>query len=216
PLRGTVLWIDGGGKSALFGEDGQPVEAVRKLSQAGYGVVSGDVFLTGEFAGPNGELPLPKVNDTYCGYTFGYNPPVLSNRVRDILTLIGAARQGPKGHKLHLVGTGAAGPWVLLARGLAGDAVDQTIVDLNGFSFFKVESTSDPNFLPGALKYGGIGGLAALAAPAKLTIAGAKGADSAELKPLLSAYNASRRDRLTFEEAPLTPDKIAEILLASP
>ena len=33
---------------------------------------------------------------------------------------------------VHLAGVGNAGPWVALARGLCGDAVERTAADLNG------------------------------------------------------------------------------------
>jgi dienelactone hydrolase len=214
--RGTVLWIDGKGKSQLFGDDGAPIPAVRRLLASGYGVVSGDVFLTGEFVGSEDQPPLPKVNETYSGYTFGYNRPVLSNRVRDVLTLVGSVRKSRKSGPVRLVGTGGAGVWVLLAAALAGDAVEQTVVDLQGFSFSGVESTSDPNFLPGALKYGGLGGLAALAAPAKLTIAGASGLSAAERGPLEAAYRIAGGERLTLIQDSLSPAAIAELLPAAP
>jgi hypothetical protein len=131
-----------------------------------------------------------------------------------VLTLIGAIRKQSAGRAVHLVGTGGAGPWVLLARGLAGEAVDQTVVDLDGFSFSGVTSTSNPNFLPGALKYGGLGGLAALAAPAKLTIGGVEGADAGELKPLQVACDAAG-GQLVIQEQRLTPEEITERLLTS-
>ena len=63
----------------------------------------------------------------FAGYTFGYNRPLVSNRVRDILTVIGAIRKYPMYQKVHLVGTGEAGPWVILARALAGDEVTRSI-----------------------------------------------------------------------------------------
>ena len=52
-FNGTaVLWFDGQGKSHLFGPDGKPTPAVRKLLDAGDAVVSVDLFLTGEFVEP--------------------------------------------------------------------------------------------------------------------------------------------------------------------
>ena len=63
-----------------------------------------------------------------------------------------------------------AGPWALLARGLCGDAVARTAADVNGFRFEKVKTTDDPMMLPGALKYGGLSALMALAAPGEVMI----------------------------------------------
>jgi hypothetical protein len=62
--------------------------------------------------------------------------------------------------------------------------------------------------LPGGLRYGDIGGLAALAAPAELTIYGAPaGAADAQLKPLAAAYRATG-GQLTLHEPALTPDDV--------
>jgi dienelactone hydrolase len=212
-VRGNVLWIDGKGKAALFDDDGRPIAAVQKLLDGGYPVVSGDVFLTGEFLA-DGKSAQVEVNEGYSGYTFGYNRPLLSNRVRDVLTLVGAIRKKSPDKPLHLVGVGEAGVWVLLARALAGDAVEQTVVDLDGFRFSEVNGTAEPNFLPGALKYGDIGGLASLAAPARLTVYGAKDADAKELKPLVAVYGVADRDRLALREEALTPERAAKELLA--
>src|SRR6266849_2101703 len=98
----------------------------------------------------------PSVDGKYAGYTFGYNRPLLANRVHDILTAVAYAK-GLKGvKKVHLVGIGKAGPWVLMARALCGDAVDRCAVDVDGFRFDKVAKTDDEMMLPGALKYGGL------------------------------------------------------------
>lgn len=209
----VVLWIDKAGKSHLF-DDGQPKAAVRKLLDAGNVVASADMFLTGEFIDGH-EANDPEVNETYPGYTFGYNRPVLANRVRDILTVIGqrnsrkirqaansatAGGNGSPSAKLTLVGTGDAGPWTLLAAALAGENVERAIVDLDGFRFGQIESVEDPMFLPGALKYGGIGGLAALAAPTPLTVAGTGEASSPELEPLAQVYKAAGGELTLLEE----------------
>jgi len=60
------------------------------------------------------------------------------------------------------VGLSKAGPWALLARALAGKAVDRTFADLDWFRFGDVTTTADPMMLPGALKYGGLPAFAAL------------------------------------------------------
>ena len=112
---------------------------------------------------------------------------------------------------IHLVGTGEAGPWVLLATALTKENIDETIVDAQGFSFSHVKSTSDPSFLPGALKYGGLGGLAALAAPANLTVAGMRGIEACETEPLTKMY-AATKGKLTLLDANLTPDQVVKLL----
>lgn len=208
-FNGTaVVWVDGRGKQALFDGAGRPIAAVRKLLAAGRAVLAPDVCFTGEFQAREDEPKLPEVNAQYAGYTFGYNRPVLSNRVRDVLTALAAAGSQQGIRHLQLVGTGEAGLWVLLARGLAGERVELTIADLHGFGFGKVTSTADPNYLPGALKYGGVGGLAALAAPGKLVLAGTKEVLVGELEPLEAVYRAVG-GKLVLREAGLTPDDVA-------
>lgn len=204
----SVVWIDGQGKSVLFGSDGQPIPAVQQLLACGRGVISADVFQTGEYLLDGKPLTAQPVNETYYGYTFCYNRPLLSNRVRDIRTVCRELTSGP----CDLVGTGEAGPWVLLAAAVGREKVIQAAVDLNGFSFSKVERVADPMFLPGALKYGGIGGLAALAAPARLTLFGTEGSDEQELRPLTAVYQAARTP-LDLQSQTLTAEQIVERLL---
>ncbi|MGE3317043.1 MAG: alpha/beta hydrolase family protein [Planctomycetaceae bacterium] len=208
----AVVWLDGAGKSHLFGEDGQPTAPVRKLVDAGHVVLSADLFLTGEFVEPGKEPAYPKVDQNYDGYTFGYNRTVVANRVRDILAVIGglSANETPP-KKIVLVGTGDAGPWTLLAAGLAGDKVAETIADARSFLFGKVTATTDPMFLPGALKYGDLPGLAALAAPQTLTVAGLKEISEAERKPLNAAYAAAGAS-IQLRDEPLTADLVAQQL----
>lgn len=209
----AILWIDGAGKQHLFDAEGKPTAAVRKLLSAGLAVVSADVFQTGEYL-PEGaaSAPAPAVNSRFAGYTFGYNRPILAERVRDIQTVIAGLRSVSKLDKLHLVGTGEAGPWVLLARTLADRSVDRCVVDLNGFGFSKITATNDPLMLPGGLKYGGIGGLAALCAPHPLLIFGTMNSPAAELAPLGQVYKAAG-GTLTLVEERLSDDEVVNRLL---
>lgn len=202
----TVLWIDGAGKNRLFNSAGQPTPTVQKLLNAGQAVFSADVFLTGEFL-PARTVPVVEVNSGFAGYTFGYNRPLLAERVRDILTVIGGLRRHDTVTSVNLVGTGDAGLWVLLARALAGDKVQRCTADLQGFGFGKVTEPNDPRMLPGGLRYGGIGGLAALGAPGDLNLFGTKGAPTAELVPLQKVYRAAS-GKLSLVEAPLNDEAV--------
>ncbi len=208
----AVLWVHPDGKAGLFTDDGEPRSAVQELLDAGYAVVTADLFLTGEFV-PEGEKPkYPALDEKYAGYTVAYNRSVLANRVRDILTVIGTMVEDENINTIHLIGTGEAGPWALLARGLAGNAVAKTVVDANGFGFEKIKSIDDPMLLPGALKYGGLGGLAALAAPGELIVAGTKEVPPNELKPLQAVYDAAQGN-LTLIDETLSMDRAAELLI---
>ncbi len=187
----AVLWIHQRGKAGLFDEKGKPQDAVQELLDSGYAVVGTDVFLTGEFVADGEKPKYPAVDEKYAGYTFGYNRPVLANRVRDILTVIGTLTEDENVGTIHMIGTGEAGTWALLARALTGKLVDKSVVEVGGFGFGNVKSLDDPMLLPGALRYGGLGGLAALAAPNNLVIAGTEKTPEDELSPLQKVYSAT-------------------------
>jgi len=208
PNGTTVLWLDPRGKSHLVTPEGQPSKSVAQLLKAGFTVASGDVFLTGEFLE---DAPLPKTQKTvdgFSGFTYGYNRPLLSNRTRDVALLISHLRQLPTTKKLIAIGTGDAGLWTLLGIATAGH-VDEAHVDLNGFSFEKITQTNDPAFLPGAFRYGGVGGLAALAAPARLNIHGANKENQKELQPLSKVYTAlGASESLQQSASPLDVEKV--------
>jgi len=189
PNGETVLWIDGRGKSHLFDAGGKPTSAVAKLLGSGYRVASVDLFLTGEFLA-EGETAKYAVNASFPGYTYCYNPPLISQRARDIVLVHDALERFGTSGPVHLVGVEGAGPWVLLAQAQMRSPNSKTIVDLNRFRFQDITSADDPNVLPGALRYGDIQGLASLAAiGGKLTIYGAGGGD---WSILLSASNSAK------------------------
>jgi hypothetical protein len=93
-----------------------------------------------------------------------YERSVLANRVHDLLTAIEMARGIPGVKSVRLLGLGECAPAALLARALAGDAVARAAVVLDGFDFDSITDDTDPRLLPGALKYGGVRGFAALCA----------------------------------------------------
>jgi len=167
-----VVWVHERGKEAAFEADGRtPSPEVKRLLAGGAAVLAPDVFLTGE-SGAIGSRIRVKNDDTYFGYNTGYNRSVFAERTSDVLTAIAFAAQ-LGGRDVSLVGRGRAGAWALAARALAGDAVARTAVDLGGFDFDEVRETTDEALLPGAVKYGGVLGLASLAASGRTTIFGA-------------------------------------------
>jgi len=206
-----VIWVDGAGKSNLFDENGTIQSEVRKLLDAGYSVASADLFLTGEFQHPEWGNAIP-VNETYSGYTFGYNKTTIAQRVHDLLTTVAAVRKDSQLKKLHLVGTGGAGVWCLLAGSLLEDPVDSMIVNLDGFSFANITRTSDPNYLPGALRYGDIGGLGLLARSKLLAVGGIE-ADSPTGRQL-NVGQAGRAGKLLVSAKDLSRAQIISQLLS--
>jgi len=208
----AVLWVNDKGKSHLFDELGEPTAAVNRLLTAGIAVTSVDVFLTGEYLVEGKTSEKMKVDSRYQGYTYGYNRTVLANRVRDILTVLAGMKKVETVQQIDLVGTGKAGPWVALARALAGPNVNRTVADLGDFSFSNVKSADDPMFLPGGLKYGDLPGLIALAAPANLTLAGVDKLAMKNLAPLLQVYGISGGS-ISLSPKSLSADEAAAILL---
>ena len=211
----VVLWIDGAGKSSLFDEAGRPTATVQALAKKGLAVGSIDAYLTGESAAAAKSRPAdPKatslfpVNTQFPGYTFGYNLPLVSQRVRDILAAVAATRAHGETKRVILVGTGEAAVATALARAAAGAAVDDAWIDLGGFSFDSVTDPQHPQMLPGAKKYGGLGGLLGLAAPHKLTLFGLTGADAARVRPIFEAAGG----KLDLREGKLTEAALLEAL----
>jgi len=193
----AVVWVDGSGKSGLYGEDGRPRPAIQQLLDGGAAVLGADLLYQGEFLSDGKSLRVtPKVGNSreFAGYTFGYNHTVFASRVHDILTLLAFV----KGHEeeragaVALVGTAGAGPLVAAARAVTQDLVDKAVVGTGGFRFVDVKSYRDPRFLPGAVKYGDLPGLLSLAAPLPLWLAGEKGQVP---KRVQATYTAMKRPK---------------------
>src|SRR4029079_1557971 len=121
----VVVWIHPKGKASLWEGDKLTAEA-KAILDGKAAILAIDACGTGELS-----LPMPlTVNKGYAGYTYGYNRPLLSQRVHDVLTAVAHAKGHEKNKKVHLVGFGEAGPWVMLARGLCGEAVARTAADV--------------------------------------------------------------------------------------
>jgi dienelactone hydrolase len=207
-FNGTVaVWNHPRGRASVF-ENDKPIPAVQGLLDKHIGVFVADLAGTGE---TKQEHP-PAVNKQYAGFTFGYNRPLLAQRVDDVLTAV-AFVQGPMGaKKIYLVGWEAAGPWTILANALCGNAVDRTAADIDQFRFDKVSNTNDQMMLPGALKYGGLPAFTALCAPRDLYLSNYKGAGMDEwVKPAYQAAKAT--DHLKFDPDKASSDKVIEWLL---
>jgi dienelactone hydrolase len=206
-FNGTaVVWIHPDGKASVL-QDGKPVAAAKQILDRKSAILAVDVFGTGELS-----LDKPfAVDPKYAGFTFGYNRTLLAERVHDILTAIAFAKRQDQVKAVHLVGFDTAGPWVLLARGLCGDAVTRTVADVNEFRFDKVRTTGDEMMLPGGLKYG-LPALAALAAPGELYFHNQRGTGSGQW--LLAVYEAAgAKEKLQRLPVRATDEKCVEWLL---
>jgi hypothetical protein len=172
----VVIWAHEAGKAGLFGPDGAVTPAVQALLAAGSAVLGADLLYQGEFLADGKPLEHARRVDNprqFAGYTLGYNPALPAQRVHDLLTLVTYAQTyGGEKPQVDLVGSGACGAWVAAARAQAGGAVARSAIDTAGFRFAGLKSTTDLNFLPGAVKYGDLPGMLALGAPGELWLSG--------------------------------------------
>ena len=199
-----IIWVHPDGIASAY-KDGAFTADAQKALDGGAAILAIEPFRTGA----NAAAP-PPVNKNYAGYTFGYNRPLVAERIHDILTAVAFAQQHKdKVKTIHLAGFGKAGPWVALARGLCGDAVARTAADANQFDFAGIKSMDDEMMLPGGLKYGGMGSLIALSAPHELLLHNAKGISSASLD---AAYHRQPKNLRREEKQLSTSDVIGWLL----
>jgi hypothetical protein len=168
-----VVWVHPDGRGSLWDSQKQLVPDARHILKGGASILAVEVMRTGE----NTKTPLPPMDRSYAGYTFGYNRTLLANRVHDILTAVAFAQTLSREAPVDLLGLGKAGPWVVLARGLCGKAVRRTAADLNQVRLEDVSRIDDEWMLPGARKYGGMSALCALCAPHEIYLSNTKGLD---------------------------------------
>lgn len=201
----VVIWVDPAGKASLYGTDGALKPEVNKLLAGGAAVAASDLIYQGEFLAP-GEAPAKnrKVNTDrqFAGFTYGYNHPLFAQRVHDLLSLISFVKNNEqKPERIDLIGLGSAGPWAAAACVQAGDAVQKVAVDTAGFRFAKLNQFDDAQFLPGAVKYGDLPALLALAAPHPLWLAG-EGAESPAIVKAAFVAAGTPNDLQSYGGAP--------------
>jgi hypothetical protein len=203
----VVVWIDGAGKAGLY-EAGKLSPGVQKLLSRDIAVLGVDLLYQGEFLADAKPLTTarrvdvpPHSRDAAC-FTYGYNPTVFAERVRDVLSALAAAAELPpptdtagasKPRRVDLVGLHGGGAWVAAAKAQAGGAVDRTAVDTAGFRFSHVQSMDDPDFLPGAVKFLDLPGMLALAAPGELWLSGEGKQPPAVVESVYQAAGVSER-----------------------
>jgi dienelactone hydrolase len=188
----VAFWFSDGGKADLLGSDDKPVPGVAKLLSAGSVVVGADLFRQGEFL-KNGDTAneWTKVANPreFVGYTFGFNHPLFSQRTHDILTLLSGAKYYPTGiATIYVVGQGHSSLYAAAAIAQAPGVVTKAALSTDGYRFAGITEWRDPMLLPGALRYGDVPGLLALAAPTPLWLAGEEGT---QLDATTAAYKAA-------------------------
>ncbi len=122
----AVLWVSPDGKQSLLAAGNRPGtrEPIDRLLKAGMAVVGIDLFGQGELTPDGKPMTHNRLNRSahderapYAGYTYGYNYPLVVQRVHDILSAVSFARHCLKAEKVYVVGLGRAGRWVAAARG---------------------------------------------------------------------------------------------------
>ena len=196
----VVVWAHEQGKRALFTADGQPKPELAKLLKAGVAVALLDVIHQGEYQADGQPLTqTPKVPNKreFAGFTTGFNHPVFSQRVQDLLSLLSFVKHHKdQPSKIHLVGMRGAAPWIAAAAAMAardadvGPVLGRVAISLNGFRFANVMDIRDPQLLPGAVKYGDIGGMLGLCAPHPLWLNYEPDAPLAQAKACYAAAGA--------------------------
>lgn len=201
----VVLWLHPAGKRSVFPDD-RLVPSLRRVLDKGYHIVAPDLLGTGELL-----IHSPQVDKNYAGFTFGYNRPLLANQVRDTLTALAYVNHlGLK--TVRVVGWGGLGPVAILAKALAGDAINRLAADANHFRFENLRQSTDPMMLPGALKYGGMDAFVALCAPGEVLVHAAR--DSGIGKFTRAAYKTLAADNhLTIHLEKFDADQVLNWLM---
>lgn len=203
----VAIWISDEGKSSLLKADGNPIDPVQKLIDAGVSVALPDLLYQGESTSEGKSLSETRIVNNpreFVGYTAGYNHSLFAQRVHDILTLIAFSKYSkyePEG--INLIGLGKmAGPLVAAAAVQAGPVVNKIAVGTGGFRFATITSVRDPMLIPGAIRYGDVAGLLALLAPQKLALVD-EPANSDVAKLATSAFAAAKAsENLSILNAP--------------
>lgn len=202
--RKVTIVLHGEGKAAFFNAKGEPAEAMKTLLNSGTAVATADLFRQGEFlkAGETvSEWRRVANKRQFAGYTLGYNHPLFARRVHDIMTMVAFAKHHKaQPESIAIMGVHGAGPLTAAAAVACGDAVSRVAVDTAGFRFDNISKIRDPMLWPGAVKFGDVPGLLALAAPTTLAITGEGGKLPEQVKHTYKAASAS--ESVTSIESP--------------
>ncbi len=113
-------------------------------------------------------------NKDFVPFTYGYNSPRFAENVQNILLIASAIRQQDPKSKISLWADQGAGHVAHAAFAIAGDKIEKAVLVTDGFRFGDVNSITSSDFVPGAVKYGDMPALLALAAPKPILIIDSK------------------------------------------
>ena len=164
------------GLRAVLDAEGKPTELAAVLLESGSAVFGADLFAQGSLSPEGGtleEAPIVPDMRPVPSLTYGYNRTPVAHRVSDLLTVLSASHGLiPGSLSIALVGDEGTVAYVAPALAVNADAVDAALVMSGGFRYASLTSWRDPRFLPGAVKYGDVPAMLALAAPTPLTVVG--------------------------------------------
>ena len=177
-----------------------------------------DLLFQGEFLNP-GETVTENRRVSYPGqqsktdtawrqssvYRYGYNHPLLVQRVHDVLTTTTFVlnHETWEVEELIVVGLGEMGPIAAGARAVAGDSIDRLYAETDGFRFAALDSQWHQHFVPGGAKYGDVGGFLSLSAPHSVWLADGDEKLRAGLEATWKASGSA--DELSFHDGDATP-----------
>ncbi|MGI9472310.1 MAG: acetylxylan esterase [Rubripirellula sp.] len=193
--KGCVIWTTANGKSDLFDTDGNPSRELQTVLQSGATVLVPDLLGQGELGFELKKDEQRVIDDprSYSAFTFGYNRTLAAERCGDLLTILAYAKAENLGSVRMIADSGSA-PWAAPAAAIAGKAIDRFLIDTAGFRFANLNSYSDANFVPGAVKYGDLPTLLALRAPHRMMLVGEDETPSV----VQQSYSAHQADRATL------------------
>ena len=150
---GGALAAEGSALGRLLARRGAPVLLIDAF-QTGAAVAERDVA----GVGPNAER-----------YYHVFNRSDDANRVQDVLTAIAFLRGRTGAETINVVGTGRAGPWVLLAAALDPGALT-VAADLDGFDTTDDTAYLNALFVPGLRRAGDVRATAPLLSRGRLLV----------------------------------------------
>jgi hypothetical protein len=179
----AVVWLSPGGVDDVGGVDA-PNETVKQLLATGAALALPELYLPGAETSPRlmpkpqnlkeGEKPDMNGWQHSACYTYGYNPSLLAQRVRDAITTLAMVKNHPQmpAKRIVLVASGGYGAIGAAAAAAARDILDAVVIDTQGFRFASLTDQYATMFVPGAVKYGDLPGLLTQVAPCSLTVIG--------------------------------------------
>jgi dienelactone hydrolase len=211
----AVVWLDANGKAGLKTADGKWKPGVAKLVESGATVLGIDLLYQGDFledGKPISQTPIVANPREFAGYTFGYNHALFAQRAHDVLTAIHFLRSAkigdhPNPSSISIVALDRVGPIAVAARAIAGDAIDKSAINTNGFRFGKVLSYRDVDFLPGGSKYLDLPGMLVAVPTKPLWLAG----ESAVPPVVAEVFKTSYRQNLELYMGEKTAEEMAAV-----